>query len=434
MITLKRARTEAVGVTMVEGLSDSPSVGGSAGERWRRAVPLVLGVAAWIAVAILAAWRAHVALGHSTLGWDLRPLRIAGGALRSGHSIYSDPDFVYPPPAALAGWPLSFAHLHAAIVVYTYCEAAAIGLTVLLLRGCLRPVGWQLLVSAGLAGLLLRGDLVTSILWLDNVSVLLVLPCAFVLVRWGDGRWRSGAVMLGLTLMLKPVLLPLILIPVALRRWRTVAEALGVALIGLLVSLPLTNGAGSIGEVAQRLAEGSSLTGWQGVFNTSLAQFGEYHHVPTALTLLARMTVVAVAILAITRVVRGGRSVPRPSVAALGSLLLSAVFLAGPLAEDHYLMLLIPGALLMATLKDRLVLALLATAFLVAAYPAAYVHGVGDSVVTMQIRCIMIELLVFAASARSLTGWPGPRAGHSPDVAQPEVELASEESVEAPVG
>ncbi len=72
------------------------------------------------------------------------------------------------------------------------------------------------------------------------------------------------------------------------------------------------------------------------------------------------------------------------------------MFLAGPLAENHYLILLIPGAMVMATLKDRLVLGLLAAALAVAAYPAAYVHGVGDSVVSMQARCLAIQLIVFA--------------------------------------
>ena len=138
-----------MGVTKVEGLTDSASAPDRVAERWWRAAPVVLGVAAWIGVAVVAVWRAHVALGHSTLGWDLKPIRIAGEDLRSGSSIYSDPDFVYPPPAALVGWPLSFAHLHAAVVVYTYFETAAIGLTVLLLRGGLRPAGWQLLAERG---------------------------------------------------------------------------------------------------------------------------------------------------------------------------------------------------------------------------------------------------------------------------------------------
>lgn len=412
-------------MTTVQDLTDTPAA--EDGTRWRQAAPVVLGVAAWVAVGILAAWRAHVALGHpATLGWDLKPLRIAGGDLRSGRSIYSNPDFVYPPSAAVAGWPLSFASLHAAVVAYTYFEAAAIGITVLLLRGCLRPQRWQLLVSAVLAGLLLRGDLVTSILWLDNASVFLVLPAAFVLVRWGDARWRSGAVVLGLTLLLKPVLLPLLLIPLVLRRWKTVGEVLGVAVIGLLLALPLTNGAGSITEVARRLAGGSSLTGWQGVYNTSLAQLGIYHHVPSELTLLARLVVVVVAALTVVRVVRGGRSPSRALVGALGTLLLSAVFLAGPLAEDHYLMLLIPGALLMATLNDRAVLVGLIAAFVLAAYPAAYIHHVGDSVVTMQIRCVLIELLLFAVSAKVLLGLPRLTVAGSTDVSKPDVEAASD--------
>ena len=403
----QKHESKAVAVTTVQGASAPPAVESSTGGPWWRSAPTVLGVVGWIAVAILALWRAHAALGNGSVGWDLNPLRIAGDDLRSGHSIYSNPNFVYPPPAALVGWALSFARPHTVAAVYTYCEVIAIGLTVLVLRGCLRPQRWQLAVSAVVAGLLLRGDLVNSILWLDNASVLLVLPCAFVLVRMGDGKWRSGAVVLGLTLLLKPVLLPLILVPLVLRHWRAVAETIGVVVIGLLVSVPLTNGAGSIGQVVRHLAGGSNLTGWQAVFNTSLAQFGDYHHVPTGLTILARLIVVATAGMAIVRVTRGTRNPTRPLVVALGTLLLSAVFLAGPLAENHYLILLIPGALLMVTLDDRLVLGLVVAALAVAAYPAAYAHGLGDSVVSMQARCVVIQLLVFAAAVRASMTWPG---------------------------
>ena len=55
---------------------------------------------------------------------------------------------------------------------------------------------------------------------------------------------------------------------------------------------------------------------------------------------------------------------------SLGALVLSAVFLAGPLAESHYLMLRIRGCLMVAMAEDRPARALLVGAVLVAAYPA----------------------------------------------------------------
>ena len=80
---------------------------------------------------------------------------------------------------------------------------------------------------------------------------------------------------LGLTLLVKSVLLPLIVLPVVFRRWRTVAEALGVALVGLVLSPPPAHGAASLAEVARRLGGGSSLVGRQAVFNTSIVQVGD---------------------------------------------------------------------------------------------------------------------------------------------------------------
>ncbi len=405
------AGTDGGEVTSTQVVPDRPD------RRRGPTAPVALGTAAWLAVVVVAVWRAHLTLSNGSTGLDLEPLRGAGLALRAGRPLYSVPEFVYPPPAALLGWLISWASFHSVVLLFTYFEVAAIGLTVWLLRGCLRPVRWQLLESAALAGLLLRGDLVGSLLWLDNASVLLLLPCAFVLYRWGEGRWRAGAVLLGLSLLLKPVLLPLIVLPLVLRRWRTVAQALGVALVGLLLCLPLVDGVGSVVDVAKRVGGGSSLIGRRAVFNTSIVQLGLTHHVPTLLIVVARILVIVVAVLGIARVVRASTPPSRLVVGSLGALVLSAVFLAGPLAENHYLLLLIPGGMMMASADDRPARALLVGAVLVAAFPASVFGGIGDSVVSMQARCVMIEFLIFAAASKVLLSCPVTSEPSSDDAA-----------------
>ena len=89
-------------------------------------------------------------------------------------------------------------------------------------------------------------------------------------------------------------------------------------------------------------------------------------------------------------------------VGSLSTLLLCTVFLAGPSGESHYLLLLIPGAIMAGTLRDRITSGLLLLALFTAGYSAYYLGGRGGSSSDMQIRCVVIELLLFGASLRVL--------------------------------
>ena len=367
--------------------------------RWLRHAPLALGLAGWVAVLAVAVSRARGAAAFPAAGLDLAPLRDAGRALADGRSIYAVHNFVYPPPAALVGWALSHLSFHTAVELYSYLEVVVLSLTVLLLRRYLRPLRWQLLTSALVTLVLLKGDLLVSILWLDNASVLLVLPCAWLLVRWSAARWTSGAVVLGLTLLLKPVLVPLIVILLVFRRWKETAIVAGVSLTGLVVCLPLISGSGSLVTVAHRLAGGSNLQGDLAVYNCSLAGIGSAHHVAGLAVGLARVGVTAATVIILVQVARVERPPSAYLVGSLSGLLLSAVFLAGPLGESHYLLLLIPGAILCVGWDSWPVRGLLLAALLAAGFPSFYFGGHGGSASDLQVRAVLIEGLLFTASA-----------------------------------
>ena len=366
---------------------------------WKRYGPLASGSVAWLAVIVIALSRARSAASTPSAGLDLVPIRNAGMALRSGHPIYGVPAFVYPPPASLVGWVESLFSLHTDVYIYTYFEVATIVATVFLFRRCLRPARWNLLESAILAVLLLKGDLVIDALWLDNASVLLLLPCVFILIWWGKNRWSLGAIVLAITILLKPILLPLLMIPLIFRRWKALAIAVSVASIGLLSSLLLSGNARAMFAVAKKLEGGSNLVQKAAVYNLSIIGVQHNHHLNVASSSMVRLAIIVIASLVVSHCVRRAVGASLVSVGSLSALLLSAVFLAGPLSEIHYLLFLLPGAIIMASGNSRTARYLLLGALAIAGYSAYYFGGVAGSANALQLRCVAVELLVFAASA-----------------------------------
>jgi arabinofuranan 3-O-arabinosyltransferase len=313
--------------------------------------------------------------------------------------MYGVPSFVYPPPASLIGWVESFFSLHTDVVIYSYFEVAAIAATIFLFRRCLRPVRWALLESAILAIILLKGDLVVGALWLDNASVLLLLPCALLLIWWGGNRWTLGATVLGITLLLKPLLAPLLVLPLTFRRWKALIVAIAVATIGLLISIVVSGNERSMVTIAKKLEGGSNLVKNGAVYNLSILGVQHNHHLNVVVFSVIRLAVIVIALLLVVRCIRRSVGVSLVSVGSLSALVLSAVFLAGPLSEDHYLLLLLPGAMIMASGNSRTARYLLLGALVLAGYSAYYLGGVAGSANALQLRYVAIELLVFASSA-----------------------------------
>ena len=370
--------------------------------------PRVLGIVAWLMAAVIAVSQGHRAAATPAAGLDLHVYIVAGQALRSGQPLYqlhpaaASLRFVYPPTAALLGMAASYFRFHQVMTTYAYFEVAAICVTVFLFRRCLRPTRWQLVGSAIVAALLLKGDIAVADLWLGNFSFLLVLPCAYVILRWGRARWVSGGVALALTLLIKPLLLPLVLIPLLYRKWKSVAIAAAVTCAGVLLMLPFVGDPDAIPGTLTKLSERSNLTGRLEVYNSSLSALGNVHHLNSIIILLARLVIIGLAIAVIAMIVCRQPRVTLEVVGPLSGVILAGVFLAGSLSEGHYLFMLIPGAMTAVAVRSYVARLVLLGALLTAAYGSVYFHGVGGSPAALQARCVLTELLVFGGCAWAL--------------------------------
>jgi hypothetical protein len=307
-----------------------------------------LGPAAWVVVGIAAAGQFLVIRRHHDLGWDLKPLYLAGKAVLSGRPIYDVPGFVYPPPAALLGTLLAWAPMDLWAQLDLALELAVLVLLAVVTTGWLVPTtGWLVpgrrrsVVAAAASTLLVWSHPAVHGLWLGNVSVVLAGVGLTAVVAFARGRWLFGCLVLGLSLLVK---LPLVLIPLLARRVRPLLVAGAVSALVLLVSCLFTTGLDRLPDVVRKLAGGSVLIGSKSANNLSLVGFGTAHHLPATVVLAARIAVlVAVAAVVVVAAVRGRALAEAPVLACLSSTLLLGLLLAGSLSEVHYLFAVLPG-------------------------------------------------------------------------------------------
>jgi arabinofuranan 3-O-arabinosyltransferase len=161
-------------------------------------------------------------------GSDFAPVWNAADALLAGTSPYVDnPRFVYPPSTLSLVSPLGLLGQEAAHTVFLVGDAAAIVAAGLL---CLRIFGVSLRSPAApLLVLALSGFApVDTTLHLGNVNGFIAAGGAGVLLAASRGHWSLGGWLLGLTLALKPILAPILLLPLLYRQWGALARALVV--------------------------------------------------------------------------------------------------------------------------------------------------------------------------------------------------------------
>jgi hypothetical protein len=343
-------------------------------------------------------------------GLDFAPLRHAAVALLHGTSIYSDSRFVYPPTAAVAALPLAAGGYSSTLDVWLSLSAACVALAAFL---ALAP--WQrgvrLLLAVVAAAVLVKSDALRDTLWLGNVSLLLAPVAVAVLVLYEAGRWRAGTALLVISLLVKPLLLPLLLLPLLRGRWGALVESLAAGLAVLALAIVLLPSGGHFFAVLRYLEGGSSLTGRGAVYNISISGLAARIGASSA-GWAARALVVAAALAAAWLWAR--RPAQHGSTAAMGTLLLLAVFLAGPLAEDHYLLVAAPCLLVaLAATGNAAAGAAALPALVLVAFPRSLAGGAAGSPGDLQVRYVLAELaLALPAGMVALEGSPLRWRGH----------------------
>jgi arabinofuranan 3-O-arabinosyltransferase len=275
---------------------------------------------------------------------DLYPNWFAVRAFIHGMPAYVDNGtplrFIYPPSFLLLFAPLGLLEFPAAKQAFLIVNTAAIVAAALV---CLRLFGlsWRSrLAPLLLIGLsLCTGVLVTLIQ--GNVNGLILLGEAVALLAASRGRWRLFGLFLGLTLSLKPALVPLLILPILWRRWDAIV--ITAAVVGVPSAAVIAVGADSGRFLSQSIPY--MLRGEAGIrlVNTSIAGMVSLLSLPAVIGALLRLLAgVATAAAVWVRFRSGADSTLK--IVEISGLVVAATLLVFSFSSEYHVLFLVPLA------------------------------------------------------------------------------------------
>jgi arabinofuranan 3-O-arabinosyltransferase len=264
------------------------------------------------------------------MGWDIY----------NEHFDYVDPHYLYPPGGTLLLAPFGYLPVDASRYWFIFFNSVAILLAAYFL---LRLFKFSLASVAAPALLLAMfcTESVTSTLVFTNINGCILL-CEVLFFRWLlDGKvnhqWWAG-VAIGLTLVIKPSLAPLLLLPLLNRQWRALIPAVLVPLLFNAAAWPLVSN--PMDFVRNTVPYIFSTRDY---FNSSIQGNGIYYGLPVWLILLLRIVFGLLAVGSLWLLYRYYRERdPLFWMLTSSGVLLIATFLVTALGQGYYSMMLFP--------------------------------------------------------------------------------------------
>lgn len=236
--------------------------------------------------------RSYVLATNGFITDDFAPVYRAVVNFKLGLNIYDgnfdqvDPHYLYPPGGTLIMAPFGYLPVEASRYWFIFFNTLAILLAAYFL---LRLFKFTLASVAAPALLLAMfcTENVTNTLVFGNINgpilLLEVLFFRFLLDGNKSHEWWAGAA-IGLTLVVKPLLAPLLLLPLLNRQWRTLVTAFAVPAVFNAVAWPLISDPMSF--VTRTVPY---ILSTRDYFNSSILGNGVYYGLPMWLILLMRV-------------------------------------------------------------------------------------------------------------------------------------------------
>ncbi len=291
---------------------------------------------------------------HGSVTDDFRPVYSAVRAFLDSEAVYTaelryvDPHYLYPPGGTLLLSPLGLFDEPTGRLVFLFANVAAavVGVAVLLRvfgyshRSLLAPVCYLVLfTSEGLINTVTFG----------NINGLFLLAEAVFLALLLHRHDLAAGVVLGLTIAIKPILAPLLLIALVRRQWSTVAAALTVPVAATALAWPLAADPGRyfVHNLPYSLAV-------RDYFNSSISGFGAYHGLHPAVVLTARAVVAVIVATSLWLLYRQHLNDELMFVCTATGVLLTGEFVLSSLGQQYYSLFLLP--FLLTVVRPRSVL------------------------------------------------------------------------------
>ncbi|EHB50241.1 Protein of unknown function DUF2029 [Mycolicibacterium rhodesiae JS60] len=290
--------------------------------------------------------RSYVLSTNGYITDDFGPVYRAVSNFRRGLDIYNehfdhvDPHYLYPPGGTLLMAPFGYLPVFASHNWFVFFNTVAI-----IIAACLLVKLFKFsLTSVALPALLLAmfcTESVTNTLVFTNINGCILL-CEVLFFRWLlDGKvghqWWAGVV-IGLSLVVKPVLGVLLLLPLLKGQWRALVAAIVVPVVFNLAAWPLV--ADPMNFVKRTLPYIFSTRDY---FNSSVLGNGVYYGLPTWLILALRVLFLALAVASLWLLHRYySERDPLFWMLTSSGVLLIASWLVLSLAQGYYSMMLFP--------------------------------------------------------------------------------------------
>ncbi|AHK30707.1 hypothetical protein OPAG_03816 [Rhodococcus opacus PD630] len=302
----------------------------------------VINFALWPIAVMTVLHRVVVKAVNGYITDDFRPVYNAALAFLNGRPVYTanfnwvDPHYLYPPSGTLLMAPIAVIDPEKSRWLFIIANAIAIVIALyLLLR--LFGLGLNTIAAPILLLATFSSETVTNTLVFTNINGLVLLgEIAFlVLLMKRKDMWSGVAI--GLTFAVKPILAPLLLLPLVRGQWKVFVTAIGIPLILTAVAWPLSaDPMDFVRHTVPYLMESRDY------FNSAIVGNGKYYGLPTALIWALRGVFTAIVLSSLWLLYRYYRHDELFFVVTMSGVLLTASWLLGSLGQMYYSMMLFP--------------------------------------------------------------------------------------------
>ncbi|MFF4793420.1 glycosyltransferase family 87 protein [Streptomyces sp. NPDC001276] len=289
---------------------------------------------------VLCARAARVAVVFTGGGMDNAFVVHAGQIWLDGGAPYADRRFLYLPSAVLfaagqAALPTAVMRIVAPLV----CVALIAGGWWCAVR-LFRVPACSRFAVLGLLGLVLCWAPVGHLVNLGNWTTVSALALPLALLLADRGRWDLAGLVLGLSVAVKPLLLPVVVLLVLARRWRALAWMVAVPLaLSLGAALIMPDPGGFFTRTLPFLLKGGD--GLMRPFDSSLPAVLPRLGLPPVPAEVLALAAAAAGVLCAR--LRWRRADPGPArLADTAALLMLASYLVSRPSYDHYLVVVVP--------------------------------------------------------------------------------------------
>ncbi|MEN0137018.1 MAG: glycosyltransferase family 87 protein [Rhodococcus sp. (in: high G+C Gram-positive bacteria)] len=302
----------------------------------------VINFALWPIAVMTVLHRVVVKAVNGYITDDFRPVYNAALAFLNGRPVYTanfnwvDPHYLYPPSGTLLMAPIAVIDPEKSRWLFIIANAIAIVIALyLLLR--LFGLGLNSIAAPILLLATFSSETVTNTLVFTNINGLVLLgEIAFlVLLMKRKDLWSGVAI--GLTFAVKPILAPLLLLPLVRGQWKVFVTAIGIPLILTAVAWPLSaDPMDFVHHTVPYLMESRDY------FNSAIVGNGKYYGLPTGMIWALRGVFAAIVLSSLWLLHRFYRHDELFFVVTTSGVLLTASWLLGSLGQMYYSMMLFP--------------------------------------------------------------------------------------------